>query len=107
VQRKVENRMTQKSSPCQGILSFFFNPELRFAKVRSVLRNFGSQISNLRDFTCKVTNRCSLGPPGAGAGDGVLAMGNAEGSTRAQLAPPPPRQIRESAFFEILYKDCI
>jgi hypothetical protein len=58
-------------------------PEFRFVK-RSVLRNFGSQISNLRDLTCEVTDRCILGALGAGAGDGV--MGNAKGSTRAQLA---------------------
>ena len=45
-----------------------------FAKFR--LANF--------EFTCKGTDRCSPGPPVAGAGDGV--KGNAEGSRRAELA---------------------
>jgi hypothetical protein len=51
-----------------------------FAKFR--LANF--------EFTCNGTDRCSLGPPVAGAGDGV--KGNAEGSRRAEL--PFSRQIR-------------
>jgi hypothetical protein len=60
-------------------------PEFRFAK-RSVLRNFGSQMSNLRDFTCKVTDRCLLVAPGAGAGAGDGVVGNVEGRRRAQSA---------------------
>ena len=68
-----------------------------------VLRNFGSQTSNLPDFTCKVTDRCIVGASGDGAGDGERGSAGRQGSFFC-CAIRKIRQIRESAFLKLHIK---
>jgi hypothetical protein len=77
--RGARAHMPRAKADCQGISPVFLSGI-------SSCKTFGFTKFWLANFesTCKGTDRCSLGPPVAGVGDGVL--GNAEGSMRAELA---------------------